>query len=85
MLKAEAAKHSKSLGMLTDITSLKKWRRQSYLNENIFSKEELFLLFQLRSRMLDVKSNFSTLYERNLVCRTCKEEDSVEDEDHLSL
>ena len=33
--------------------------------------------------MLDVKSNFSTLYERNLVCRTCKEEDSVEDEDHL--
>jgi hypothetical protein len=33
--------------------------------------------------MLDVKSNFSTLYERNLVCRTRKEEDSVEDEDHL--
>ena len=82
-LKAEAAKHSKSLGILTDVTSLKKWRRQSYLNENIFSKEELFLLFQLRSRMLDVKSNFSTLYERNLVCRTCKEEDSVEEEDHL--
>ena len=33
--------------------------------------------------MLDVKSNFSTLYEENLVCRTCKEDDSVEDEDHL--
>ena len=33
--------------------------------------------------MLDVKYNFSTLYERNLVCRTCKEEDSVEEEDHL--
>ena len=82
-LKREAARHSKSLGILNGVNSLKKWRRQSYLGENIFSKEELFLLFQLRSRMLDVKSNFSTLYERNFVCRTCKEEDSIEDEDHL--
>ena len=33
--------------------------------------------------MLDVKSNFSNLYEDDLVCRTCKKLDSVEDEDHL--
>ena len=33
--------------------------------------------------MLDVKANFSNLYENDLTCRTCKQADSVEDEEHL--
>ena len=33
--------------------------------------------------MLDVKANFSNLYENDLICRTCKVPNSVEDEEHL--
>ena len=33
--------------------------------------------------MLDVKANFSNLYENDLICRTCKLPDSIEDEEHL--
>ena len=33
--------------------------------------------------MLDVKANFSNLYENDLICRKYKMPHSVEDEDHL--
>ena len=34
-------------------------------------------------QMLDVKTNFRKLYDNDLICRTCKNPDSQEDEDHL--
>ena len=46
-------------------------------------RQDAQLLFKLRTKMLDVKSNFGELYENNLTCRTCKRLDSVENEDHL--
>ena len=33
--------------------------------------------------MLDVKANFSNLYDDDLICRTCQKPDSIENEDHL--
>ena len=47
------------------------------------SKTDSQLLFTLRSKMLDVKTNFRHLYRNDLVCRTCKEIGSVENEDHI--
>ena len=33
--------------------------------------------------MLDVKTNFSNLYDNDTTCRTCTQVGAVEDEDHL--
>ena len=33
--------------------------------------------------MLDVKTNFSKLYNNDTTCRTCTQVGAVEDEDHL--
>ena len=51
-----------------------------------FSKEDIQLLFSLRTKMVDVKSNFGHLYEDdNFNCRICMDVDSFEDENHLLL
>ena len=33
--------------------------------------------------MLDINTNFENLYDNNLICRTFRKEDSIEDEDHI--
>jgi hypothetical protein len=58
-------------------------KRQPYLKGNMFNKSDCQLLFKLRSKMLDVKTNFSNLYNKGLTCRTCKEDGVVENESHL--
>ena len=40
---------------------------QKYLTSNLFSNYEVELLFKLRSRMLDVKSNFKSKFTYNNV------------------
>ena len=60
-------------------------KRQPYLKENKLHKSDSQLLFKLRSRMLDVKTNFSHYYNNNLTCRTCNLPDSIENEQHLLL
>ena len=82
-LKARASSHSKSLKILSCVENQTVVKRQEYLRENRLTKDDCQLLFKLRTKMLDVKSNFSNLYENDLVCRTCNKLDSVEDEDHL--
>ena len=49
---------------------------------NNFTKEDIKLLFQLRCRMVEVKSNFRSFHGGDLSCRTC-DTGLVEDEDHL--
>ena len=49
----------------------------------MFHKNDCQLLFKLRSRMLDVKTNFENLYEQDLLCRTCRKPDAIEKENHL--
>ena len=42
----------------------------NYLCENNFSKDDIKLLFKLRSRMLEVKTNFRGIHGSDLSCRT---------------
>ena len=82
-LKEKASTHEKSLKILKTIETQSSSKRQPYLKGNMFNKSDCQLLFKLRSKMLDVKTNFSNLYNKDLTCRTCKEDGVVENESHL--
>ena len=58
-------------------------KRPDYLKGNQFNKSDCQLLFKLRSKMLDVKTNFSNMYNNDVSCRTCGDDGVVEDEEHL--
>ena len=58
-----------------------KFKIQSYLKNDKFSFQEKQLLFKLRTRMIDVKDNFKTMYN-NLDCNLCNE-DTVQSDAHL--
>ena len=75
-----ANKHMKS----TEIAA-EGFGKKEYFNDRRFSKEDVQLLFALRTKMTDCKSNFSNQYGNNLICRMCQELNSVEDEDHILL
>ena len=77
-LKKMSEPHSKSAGIQNN--SLKK---QPYFQDRRFSKDDVQLLFTLRTKMLECKSNFSALFDQQLHCRLCNLEGSVENEDHL--
>ena len=83
-LKQKARSHKKSEKILENIQKSSVFRRQSYLRENMLHKTDCQLLFKLRSRMLDVKSNFSNYYNEDMTCRTCRRPDSIENEQHLT-
>ena len=82
-LKSVASKHSKSTKILEEAENANTFKRKGYLQDNIFSKCDQQLLFKLRTKMLDLKTNFGELYQNNLMCRTCRKVGSVENEDHL--
>ena len=82
-LKEKAASHSKSTKILEENESKSMMKRQTYLKNNMLLKSDCQLLFQLRSKMLDVKTNFSNLYNNDTSCRTCSKTGVVEDEEHL--
>ena len=84
-LKEKARSHSKSIGILEEVERNSNMRRPTYLKANILMKSDCQLLFELRSRMLDVKTNFSNLYDNDTRCSTCRQDGAVEDEDHLLL
>ena len=60
----------------------KKFVRQLYFADRRFSREDIQLLFALRTRTINVKHNFKSQYE-NMNCRICKVENSLEDEEHI--
>ena len=55
---------------------------KSYLKTNLISTEEKQLLYLMRCRMNDLKSNFQNKYKNNLNCSLCKQE-CKESESHL--
>ena len=57
--------------------------REKYLEDPRFSKSDVELLFALRSRMIDVKSNFSNKYGDDLACRTCNVNVVIESQEHI--
>jgi hypothetical protein len=58
-------------------------KMQPYLRTNELSLREKKFLFILRSKMLKLKANFSSMYGNNLVCSLCTEVGTVESESHL--
>ena len=74
-----AQKHSKS----EFFWNKEKLETQKYLYDVRFSKQEIQLLFALRSKMINVKRNFRNLFNNNLECQTCDDKTAIEDETHL--
>ena len=70
-------KHSKSENLHLDN------QIQPYLSSEELSLSQKKLLFTLRSKMLKIKANFSSMHGQNLLCSLCKEENSIETEIHL--
>ena len=73
-------KHSKSEKLLNY-----EFKRKAYLTDRRFTKEDVQILFSLRTKMFDCKTNFMNQYKDDLTCRVCKEITSIEHEDHLLL
>ena len=57
------------------------FKTQSYLLDTKFTTNEKQLLFRLRTRMTNVKCNFSSMYQ-DLTCNLCKSE-SLQSDFHL--
>ena len=75
-LKEKQNGHSKIKGI--QYTHL---QTQTYMTSPLFSNEEVNLLHGLRSRSVNVKCNFRTRYQNNLLCPLCEKED--DDQPHL--
>ena len=58
-------------------------KKESYLSDKRFSIGEAQLLFQLRTRMMSVKSNYSSIWKDDVACRFCKETLQIESQTHL--
>ena len=69
-LTALKEKHSKLDYITND------YKLENYLCSDNISTEEKQNLFKLRTRMVDVRSNFKTQYGQNLACPFCKEEET---------
>ena len=74
-----AQKHSKS----EFFWNKEKLETQKYLYDVRFSKQEIQLIFALRSKMINVKRNFRNLFNNNLECQTCDDKTAIEDKTHL--
>ena len=69
--------HSKMKNVKYETLSL-----QPYLADSRFSLKQKQLLFKLRTRMLDVKGNFKSMFQGNIQCDLCNE-NVVQSQDHL--
>ena len=76
-LKDKAKNHTKSEMIAKD-----KFEKKKYFSDRRFTKDEVQLLFCLRTRMLECKNNFKMQYQ-NLHCRICNDPNSLDDEDHI--
>ena len=75
--------HSKSHNIINSLKS-KKLETQTYLLTSLLTTSQRQLLFSLRTKSYDVKSNYKKKYEHNMTCRSCNLPGSFEDERHLT-
>ena len=68
--------HSKSKNLVKP-----KMVREPYFDDSRFSRSDIELLFSLRTRMLDLKGNFSNKYGLDIACRVCKVQ--IECQEHI--
>ena len=45
----------------------KKFETQPYISSGIFEKQQIYILFKLRTRMVDVKRNFQNYYDDKII------------------
>ena len=62
---------------------LKYYSFQNYLQTNKLSTKDKKLLFSLRTRSIDVKTNYKNKYKFDMTCRLCKDTTEDESETHL--
>ena len=67
----------------TKLKNLRHFGFQDYLKTEKLSSREKRLLFSLRTRMTDVKTNYRNKYKFNMQCSICKDKNSEESEIHL--
>ena len=75
-LNKTADSHSKSRILIKS-----KLERENYFDDQRFSRSDVELLFKLRTRMVDLKSNFSNKYGTDIACRLCQVQ--VECQEHI--
>ena len=75
-LNTTADSHSKSRILIKS-----KLEREKYFDDQRFSRSDVELLFKLRTRMVDLKSNFSNKYGTDIACRLCQVQ--VECQEHI--
>ena len=63
--------------------NLKLFGFQNYLKTTALSTKEKKTLFSLRTRMIDVKTNYRNKYKYNMQCRLCEDKSEEESEKHL--
>ena len=84
-IKVYVAQHLKSIGLnhskSIEIAS-QKFEKKGYFSDRRLSKDDIQLLFKLRTKMLDCKTNFEGQFD-DMSCRTCNIQQSVENEDHI--
>ena len=56
---------------------------QPYLRTNELTTYKKQALFSLRNRSYNLKSNYCSMYEEDMRCRACLEDDSNEDKIHV--
>jgi hypothetical protein len=56
----------------------KKFEPQKYITSGTFNNDQIYLLFKLRTRMVDVKRNFKNLYNNEMSCRLCDKEEETQ-------
>ena len=77
-LNDKAASHSKSEELMkSDLV------REEYLNDPRFTTSDIQLLFQMKTKMLPVKTSFPSMWNNDVSCRTCQSSVQVESQQHL--
>ena len=65
------------------VKNLTKFSFQNYLKSDKLSTKEKKLLFSLRTRSIDVKTNYRNKYQFDMHCKLCKNVNEEESEIHL--
>ena len=55
---------------------------QPYLTSDMSTSQKK-MLFKLRSKMLNIKANFSSMHKNSMWCSLCKDKNTRETEEHL--
>ena len=55
----------------TSQLQITKFQSAEYLKSNQLNLEEVQTLYKLRNRVIDLKENFKSSYQKNMWCRTC--------------